>query len=48
MALTGTANIRDTIAFPKTQTGYDPMLDAPAPLVADQLAELHLRVVPPK
>ncbi len=48
MLLTGTDNIRDTIAFPKTQTGYDPLLDAPADLDAQQLAELHLRVVPPR
>ncbi len=47
MVLTGTSNIRDTIAFAKTQTGYDPLLDAPAELGPDQLAELHLRVVPP-
>ncbi len=48
MALAGTSNIRDTVAFPKTQTGYDPMLDAPAPLVAEQLAELHLTIAPPQ
>lgn len=47
MVLTGTPNIRDTIAFPKTQTGYDPLLDAPAAVEPEQLAELHLRVVPP-
>jgi aspartyl-tRNA synthetase len=48
MILTGTSNIRDTVAFPKTQTGSDPMLDAPAALDEQQLEELHLRVIPPK
>jgi aspartyl-tRNA synthetase len=48
MILTGTENIRDTIAFPKTQTGLDPLLDAPAELDATQLEDLSLRVVPPR
>ncbi len=50
MTLAGTENIREVIAFPKTQTGYDPMLDTPAPLDVGLLDELGLRVVakPPK
>jgi aspartyl-tRNA synthetase len=50
MTLAGTENIREVIAFPKTQTGFDPMLDTPAPLDAALLDELGLRVVakPPK
>lgn len=50
MTLAGTENIREVQAFPKTQTGYDPLLDAPAPLDPDQIEELGLRVVvrPPK
>jgi aspartyl-tRNA synthetase len=48
MLLTGTDNIRDTQAFPKTQTGYDPLLDAPAAIEATLLDELHLQVIPPK
>ncbi len=48
MLLTGTENIRDTVAFPKTQTGYDPLLDAPAPIEPGQLAELHLGVISPQ
>ena len=48
MMLTGTANIRDTIAFAKTQTGFDPLLDAPADLDPELLGELHLKVLPPK
>ena len=45
MILAGLSNVRETIAFPKTQTGYDPMLDAPAALNDDLLEELGLRVV---
>ncbi len=45
MTLAGTKNIREVIAFPKTQTGYDPLLDAPAPLAPEQLEELGLRVI---
>ena len=44
MHLTGTTNIRDVIAFPKTQTGADLMTRAPAGVDEMQLAELHLRV----
>ncbi len=47
MILAGLENARETIAFPKTQTGYDPLLDAPATLAPEQLAELGLRVVAP-
>ena len=45
MILAGLSNARETIAFPKTQTGYDPLLDAPAALGPDQLKELGLRVI---
>jgi aspartyl-tRNA synthetase len=38
-------NIREVMAFPKTQSGADLMLDAPAPIAAQQLEELHIRVV---
>jgi aspartyl-tRNA synthetase len=50
MTLAGTENIREVQAFPKTQTGYDPMLDAPAAADTELLEELGLRVVakPPK
>jgi aspartyl-tRNA synthetase len=47
MLLAGLTNARETIAFPKTQTGYDPLLDAPAPLSEEQLKELGLRVIAP-
>jgi len=45
MILAGLANARETIAFPKTQTGYDPLLDAPAAADPKLLEELGLRVV---
>lgn len=38
-------NIREVMAFPKTQSGTDLMLDAPSPIAPQQLEELHLRVV---
>ncbi len=44
MLLVGTDNIRDVIAFPKTQTGADLMTEAPGPVDPAQLQELHLRV----
>ncbi|MFW6060919.1 MAG: aspartate--tRNA ligase [Phycisphaeraceae bacterium] len=44
MHLTGTSNIRDVIAFPKTQNGADLLTGAPAPVDEMQLAELQLRV----
>lgn len=45
MTLIGTDNIRDVIAFPKTQTGVDPLFEAPGPADQEQLDELHLAVV---
>jgi len=40
-------NIREVMAFPKTQSGSDPMLGAPSPISHAQLDELHLRIVEP-
>ncbi|NNF42326.1 MAG: aspartate--tRNA ligase [Phycisphaerales bacterium] len=48
MLLAGTDDIKDVIAFPKTQTGQDLMTEAPAPVDAEQLEELHVRVVVPE
>jgi aspartyl-tRNA synthetase len=49
MILAGLTSARETIAFPKTQTGFDPLLDAPATLAEEQLKDLGLRVIaPPK
>ena len=42
MLLEGTENIRDVIAFPKTQTGADLMSEAPNDVDAEQLKELHV------
>jgi len=44
MLLTGTDNIRDVIAFPKTQRGQCLLTDAPSPVDQAQLDELNLRV----
>src|SRR5574337_554719 len=40
MILTGQTNIREVMAFPKTQAGNDLMLEAPSPVDPGQLAEL--------
>ncbi len=48
MMLGGTDNIRDVIAFPKTQSMSDLMLGAPSEVDQSQLDELHIKVVPPK
>jgi aspartyl-tRNA synthetase len=44
MLLCGTENIRDVIAFPKTQSGQDLMSGAPGPVDPAQLEELKVRV----
>lgn len=44
--LAGEENIREVIAFPKTQSGLDPMTGAPGPVEATQLGELGLRSLP--
>ncbi|MEX2627374.1 MAG: aspartate--tRNA ligase [Ilumatobacteraceae bacterium] len=46
--LAGEENIREVIAFPKTQSGADLMTDAPVPGDPAQLAELGLRILPPR
>jgi len=43
MHLTGTDNIRDVIAFPKTHAGADLMTKAPSEVDPAQLRELHVR-----
>ncbi len=45
MVLAGTDNMRDVIAFPKTASAADLMIDAPGEVDPKQLDELHLRVV---
>src|SRR6185503_17871573 len=44
MLLSGTDNIRDVIAFPKTQNGVDLMTNAPGPVDPEQLDELCIKV----
>jgi aspartyl-tRNA synthetase len=46
--LAGEENIREVIAFPKTQSGQDPLTGAPAPLDDAALAEYGLRKLPPR
>ncbi len=45
--LAGEENIREVIAYPKTQSGADLLTGAPTPLPAASLAELGIRVVVP-
>ena len=45
MVLVPTENIRDVMAFPKTASAQDLMIDAPGEVDAKQLAELHLEIV---
>jgi aspartyl-tRNA synthetase len=42
--LAGEENIREVIAFPKTQSGADPLTGAPRPLDPAQLTELGLQI----
>jgi len=44
MLFTGTENIRDVIAFPKTQNASCLMTNAPSPADARQLEELHIEI----
>ncbi len=45
--LAGEENIREVIAFPKPQSGADPLTNAPTPIDEAQLSELGLRLLPP-
>ncbi len=45
--LAGEDNIREVIAFPKTQSGSDPMTDAPTVVESAQLKDLGIRLLPP-
>jgi aspartyl-tRNA synthetase len=45
--LAGETNIREVIAFPKTQGGTDPLTKAPTPIDNGHMTELGLRLLPP-
>mgnify|MGYP006084839913 CR=1 FL=1 len=45
--LSGEENIREVIAFPKSQSGSDPLTEAPTEIDPAQLKELGLRLLPP-
>jgi aspartyl-tRNA synthetase len=45
MVLVPTENIRDVMAFPKTASAQDLMIDAPGEVDPKQLGELHLKIV---
>jgi aspartyl-tRNA synthetase len=45
--LAGEENIREVIAFPKPQSGIDPMTQAPTPVDDKALTDLGLRTLPP-
>lgn len=45
MILCGTENIRDVMAFPKTASAQDLMMDAPGDVDAAQLKELGIKIV---
>lgn len=44
MLMTNTENIKDVIAFPKTQSARDMMMDAPSTVDEKQLEEIHIKV----
>jgi aspartyl-tRNA synthetase len=45
MSLVPTDNIRDVMAFPKTASAADLMIDAPGPIDAQQLDDLNIRIM---
>jgi aspartyl-tRNA synthetase len=44
MLLADEDNIREVIAFPKTQSAMDLLMNAPSPVDEMQLRELHLQL----
>ncbi|ULO08746.1 aspartate--tRNA ligase [Paenibacillus sp. 19GGS1-52] len=46
MLLAGSTNLRETIAFPKTASATDLLMDAPSPVDAIQLEQLHIKLAP--
>jgi aspartyl-tRNA synthetase len=47
MLMAGKETLRDVTAFPKAQSGADPLTGAPAPATQEQLRDLGLRLVAP-
>src|SRR5581483_9313483 len=47
MLLAGASSLRDVIAFPKTTAARALFEDAPTPVNADELRELHIQPLPP-
>ena len=47
MVLADVENLRDVVAFPKTQRGQDLLTGAPTPVAHAQLDELSIRVALP-
>jgi len=45
MLMAGEPNIREVIAFPKTQQAADLMVAAPSPAEPEQLKELHIQII---
>ncbi|MDR9853266.1 aspartate--tRNA ligase [Paenibacillus sp. VCA1] len=45
MLLAGRSNLRETIAFPKTASATDLLMDAPSPVDEAQLEQLHIKLV---
>jgi aspartyl-tRNA synthetase len=48
MVLARESNLRDTVAIPKNQAGFDPMSGAPSDVPQEQLDELGIRLAPQK
>ncbi|WP_449602597.1 aspartate--tRNA ligase [Paenibacillus sp. Marseille-Q9583] len=44
MLLSGRTNLRETIAFPKTASATDLLMDAPSPVDGSQLEQLHIKL----
>ncbi|MCZ8130615.1 MAG: aspartate--tRNA ligase [Steroidobacteraceae bacterium] len=44
MLMSHADSIREVIAFPKTQTAFDPLTEAPTPVSEQQLRDLHIRL----
>jgi aspartyl-tRNA synthetase len=46
MLMSGADSIREVIAFPKTQTAFCPLTEAPTAVTEQQLKDLHIRLRP--